>query len=922
MSVAPATSPAPLPEAYRGPAWETPAMRQFTRFKQAHPDCLLFFRMGDFYELFGPDAQTAHRVLGITLTERTKGMPMAGVPHHSAETYLRRLVDQGMRVAVCDQVQDPKDAKGVVDRAVTRVLTPGTLVDESLLEEGRENLVAAVAPFADDRCAVAVAELSTGSFTVAECDRANVADVLARFGPSELLIPDPIDLDESIALPDGLADSIGAAETRRAGWLFTSEEGDRTLREHFRVASLEAFGLSTDDPATAAAGALLRYLLETQAADRHTGDVRALPHLRPPRRRDDDRRMQLDLATLSSLEIERTSRRGEVEGSLLSVFPHCRTAMGRRALRHRLCWPLVQVEEIESRLRAVGGLVEDRDAADAIRDALFGMNDVARIAGRVAVGRATPRDVVALGRSVAAAGPIVEILAQRPAFAAVHDRLESAAARLTPLADRIAATCVDDPPAHLRDGGLVRDGVDAELDEARSLERDATSWLAVYQAQIVEETGIGSLKVGYNKVFGYYIEVSKANDTKVPAGFVRKQTLKNAERYITDELKTFEDKVLTAGARGLEREKIVFASLCEAIAAELDAIAAFGEAIAEIDGTQCLAETAHRLGWVRPEIDGSTAIELVEARHPVLDASMRDRFVPNDTRLATSDQPASLALITGPNMAGKSTYIRQTALVVLLAQAGSFVPATSARIGVVDRILTRIGAADELHAGRSTFMVEMTETANILHHATDRSLVVLDEIGRGTSTLDGLSLAWAIAEALAARGSRTLFATHYHELTTIADRMPAVTNLHVTVREWQDRIVFLHRIAAGRTDRSYGIHVAELAGLAPDVVARAKELLASLAVHEQTAADRAANAPSAPPPADEPQLGLFGSTTEAQRTPPQRTQREQETAPTRPAERSEAEDHLRSVLRGLELDRMTPLDAFDALRDLIKQAHS
>lgn len=913
MPLAPAPSPAlPLPDAYRGPAWETPAMRQFTGFKQSHPDCLLFFRMGDFYELFGPDARLAHRVLGITLTERTKGMPMAGVPHHSAETYLRRLVDQGLRVAVCDQVQDPKDAKGVVDRAVTRVLTPGTLVDESLLEEGRENLVAAVAPFPDERCAVAVAELSTGSFTIAECDRSGLADLLARFGPSELLVPDSIDLDESIALPDELADSIGAAETRRPGWLFTSDEGERTLREHFRVASLEAFGLAPADPASAAAGALLRYLLETQAADgADTDGPRPLAHLRPPRRRDDDRRMHLDLATLSSLEIERTSRRGEVEGSLLSVFPHCRTAMGRRSLRHRLCWPLVQVSEIDARLRAVGGLVEDRDAADAIRDALLGMNDVARIAGRVAVGRATPRDVVALGRSVAAATPIVDLLAARPAFAAVHDRLESAAARLAPLADRIAATCVDDPPAHLRDGGLVRDGVDEALDEARSLERDATSWLVDYQAKIVEETGIGSLKVGFNKVFGYYIEVSKANDTKVPAGFVRKQTLKNAERYITDELKTFEDKVLTAGARGLEREKIVFAGLCEAISSELEAIAAFGDAIAEIDGTQCLAETAHRLGWTRPEIDDSRTLELVEARHPVLDATMRDRFVPNDTRLASPDQPASLALITGPNMAGKSTYIRQTALVVLLAQAGSFVPATSARIGVVDRILTRIGAADELHAGRSTFMVEMTETANILHHATDRSLVVLDEIGRGTSTLDGLSLAWAIAEALAARGSRTLFATHYHELTTIADRMPQVTNLHVTVREWQDRIVFLHRIAAGRTDRSYGIHVAELAGLAPDVVARARELLSTLAVQEQHAADRAANAPSAPLPAAEPQLDLFGVTTEAQRS----GEVDGVVPETKSAVAVDAD--IVSELRGLTLDNMTPLAAFDLLRELV-----
>ena len=868
-------------------------MRQFTRFKAAHPDCLLFFRMGDFYELFGPDAETAHRSLGITLTERTKGMPMAGVPHHSAETYLRRLVDQGHRVAVCDQIQDPKEAKGVVDRAVTRVLTPGTLVDESLLDEGRENLVAAATAFPDDVAALAIAELSTGSFTVATCRIDELADLLARFGPSELLIPEPGDLPDSVRLPEGLAETIGASETIRAGWNFTAEDGDRTLCDHFGVTSLEGFGIAPLDPVSGAAGGLLRYLLETQAA---TEQTRPLPHLRPPRRRDEDRRMRLDLATLSSLEIERTSRRGEVEGSLLAVFPHCRTAMGRRTLRQRLCWPLTDLTEIESRHRAVGGLVEDRTAADRIREALTGMNDVARIAGRVAVRRATPRDVVALGRTVRQATPVTEILAERPAFSAVHRRLEAATDRLAPLAQRIAATCVDDPPAHLRDGGLIRDGVDPALDDARTLERDANGWLADYQAQIVEQTGIGSLKVGFNKVFGYYIEVSKANETRIPADFVRKQTLKNAERYITDELKRFEDKVLTAGARALEREKIVFAELCDGITGELEAIAAFGEAIADVDGTSCLAETAHRLGWVRPVVDDSRELEIREARHPVLDATMRDRFVPNDTILGTGDQPATLALITGPNMAGKSTYIRQTALVVLLAQAGSFVPATSARIGVVDRILTRIGAADELHAGRSTFMVEMTETANILHHATDRSLVVLDEIGRGTSTLDGLALAWAITEALATRGSRTLFATHYHELTSIADRMDEVTNLHVTVREWQDRIVFLHRIQAGRTDRSYGIHVAEIAGLAPEVVTRARELLGTLEVQGGDAAARAATAATAPGRGDDrQQMSLF---TEFLPHP------------------------VVEALRKAELDDLTPLAAFDLLRELVARARS
>ena len=861
-------------------------MRQFTRFKSAHPDCLLFFRMGDFYELFGPDAEAAHRLLGITLTQRTKGMPMAGVPHHAAENYLRRLVEQGIRVAVCDQIQDPKDAKGVVDRAVTRVLTPGTLVDETLLEAGRENLVAAVAPGPDDRMAIAIAELSTGAFTLQSCDRGDLADALARYAPSELLIPDPGDLAEADAIDPDLAEMIGAVVTHRPAWNFAIDEGERVLREHYRVASLEAFGLAPGDLASAAAGGLLRYLLETQAAG---GVERPLPHLRPPRHRDEDRSMRLDLSTLRSLEIERTSRSGEIAGSLLSVFPYCRTAMGRRALRRRLCWPLLDVKEIRIRHRAVGGLIEDRDAAEKVRNAITGVNDVARIAGRIAVGRATPRDVVALGRSIVAAGPLVELLAARPAFAAAHEQLDAAVARLAPLAERIEQTCIENAPTHLRDGGLIRDGLDPVLDEARGLERDATEWLAIYQTKIIEETGIGALKVGFNRVFGYYIEVSKANDAKVPANFVRKQTLKNAERYITDELKTFEDKVLTAGARATEREKRIFAELCLAIADAVEPIAAFGDAIAEIDCTACLAETAYRLGWVRPEMEDSAVLELTGARHPVLDASMRDRFVPNDCALGTGEQTSTLALITGPNMAGKSTYIRQTALVVLLAQSGSFVPATRARIGVVDRIFTRIGASDELHAGRSTFMVEMTETANILHHATDRSLVVLDEIGRGTSTLDGLSLAWAITENLAERGTRTLFATHYHELTAIPDRLPTVTNLHVSVREWQDRIVFLHLIQPGRTNQSYGIHVAELAGLPIAAIERARELLATLEVREGDAAAKAATIPSAPvtPPAD--QMSLF----------------------------TEFIPHPAiEELRSLNLDAMTPLEAFDRLRAL------
>ncbi len=871
-------------------------MKQFVRFKTAHPDCILLFRMGDFYELFGPDAVTAHQILGITLTERSKGMPMAGVPFHSIEGYLRRLVDHGFRVAVCDQVQDPKEAKGVVDRAVTRVLTPGTLVDEALLDAGEENIVAAVAPAKRGKHTVygiATAELSTGDSTVQECSATELTDALARIGPAELLIPEEDDLDEEDRerLNSHLASSIGAAITRRPGWIFRFEDASELLHQHYQVQSLEGYGLEPKDPVIPAAGGLLRYLLQTQSPD---GDPASshLPHVRPPRRLRNERYMTLDLATLRSLEIERTSHSGEAAGSLRSIFSHCRTPMGRRLLRHWLYRPLIDLDPITQRQRGVAELVKDRALADELRDACGGVQDVARIGGRVAIGRATPRDLVALANSIDSAAPLEDLLSERPALAAVHAALTNAIDELRELGEAIRTMCVDAPPAHLREGGLIRDGVDTELDEARGLQRDANQWLAEYQARIIKESGITSLKVGYNKVFGYYIEISKAkaDDPNIPPTFVRKQTLKNAERFITPELKTFEDKVLTAEGRAIEREKVLFTQLSAEVAAKLAPLSRFADAIAELDCLSCFAETAHRLGWCRPTLEDSAVLEITEGRHPVLDESMRDRFVPNDCALATSTA-GTLGLITGPNMAGKSTYIRQTALIVLLAQAGSFVPAQAAKIGLADRIFTRIGASDELHAGRSTFMVEMTETANILHNATDRSVVILDEIGRGTSTLDGLSLAWAIAETLLARKARTLFATHYHELTTIADRSDGVVNLHVSVREWQGKIVFLHQIKPGRTDRSYGIHVAQLAGLPAGTTDRAQELLETLEVRD--GADLSAAAPSAHSGEPPSQMSLF---TEYLPSP------------------------IVDALKDVKLDELTPLEAFDALRKLVADA--
>jgi DNA mismatch repair protein MutS len=869
-------------------------MGQWLRFKREYPGCLLFFRMGDFYELFDRDAVVVHEVLGLTLTERTKGMPMAGVPYHAVEHHLRRLIELGYRVAICDQLQDPKDAKGVMDRGVTRVLTPGTLVDEALLDERRANQLAAVA-VDGERAAIALIELSTGAFSIIDARRASLADELARIAPSELLVPVPDrpgveDSDAAALATTALPPGIALAE--RPSGSFRAAAAAETLRRHFGVASLEGFGLHTDEPATRAAGALLRYLLETQAGVRGADGGAGLAHLRPPRRIDAGGFLVIDATSLRSLEVERTLRSGSSEGTLLASVDRCRTSLGRRLLRTWLAFPLRDRVRIEVRQSRIAALVAEETFADALAEAIAPVQDVARIAGRIGTGRALPRDLVALARSLECAPEIARLFDGRDGFAEERTRLASLATTLTPLAEAIAARCVEHPPPHLREGGLFRDGIDSILDEARLLQRDANAWLARYQRELVESTGIGSLKVGFNKVFGFYIEITHANAERIPAFFSRKQTLKNAERYITPELKAFEEKVLTADARAIEREKELFAELCAQAAAAAEPLAAYAELVAELDVLCGLAEVARRERWCRPTLVDEPKLEIREGRHPVVESILRERFVPNDCELGGT--LGTLALITGPNMAGKSTFIRQTALVVLLAHVGSFVPAATATVGLADRIFTRIGASDELHTGQSTFMVEMTETANILHHATERSVVILDEIGRGTSTLDGLSLAWAIAETLADRGCRTLFATHYHELTTLADRLPAVVNLHVAVREWEDRIVFLHRILPGRTDRSYGIHVAQLAGLPAATVARARELLDSLAVESAEAATKTRRGAAKPKREIEP-MPLFAAA-------------------------AEKPHPLVERLRAVELERLTPLQAFDLLRSLRDEA--
>jgi DNA mismatch repair protein MutS len=913
----------------------TPAMQQHARFKAAHPGCILLFRMGDFYELFHDDAVLVHEVLGLTLTQRTEGIPMAGVPYHALDGYAQKLVDRGYRVAVCDQIQDPKDAKGVVERAVTRVLTPGTLVDEALLDESRPNQVAAIdlrrAGGRAGEVDVALAEVSTGRFLLVTVREDALADEIARLGPRELLYAET----DGGATPPAvvrLRAETGCAVTPRPAWSFGARDASERLRAHFGVRTLAGFGLDDGDTGLGAAGALLAYLSETQAPDGGAG--RTLAHLRPPRREPRDATLIIDQVSLRSLEIERTMRSGDVQGSLLAVMQGCRTPMGKRLLREWLCFPLRDRGAIEARQRCVAELAGDEVLAAGLAESLAAVQDVARIASRATMRRATPRDVAALGRSLDRGGALVDLVADRPALAPQHRALERLWSELAPLGEEILGRCVDAPPAHLREGGLFRDGVDAALDEARLLMRDATSWLAQYQARLVAETAIPSLKVGYNRVFGYYIEVTNTHAAKVPDAFSRTQTLKNAERYVTADLKAFEGSVTTAESRAIERERSLFEDLCAAIAARAGALLAFADVVAELDVLARFAAIAVRERWTRPVIADAPVLHIRGGRHPVLAALLRERFVPNDCVLGARanvpdpgnraaqalsapgrgegegppgqalqpgecaapgddapDRPApTLALITGPNMAGKSTAIRQAAVIAILAHTGSFVPAESATVGIVDRIFTRIGASDELHQGQSTFMVEMTETANILHQATDRSLVILDEIGRGTSTLDGLALAWAIAESIAGIRCRALFATHYHELTDLADRFDNVANLHVAVREWGEEIVFLYRIQPGRTDRSYGIHVARIAGLPRATIARAQEVLESLAVHTGGPALAVPPAAGAEPRG---QLELF-----TEYIPHPAVQR----------------------LRALDLDAMTPLEAFDALRALVKQA--
>jgi DNA mismatch repair protein MutS len=863
----------------------SPAMRQYREFKSQYPGYVLFFRMGDFYEMFWDDAQVCNKVLGVALTSRNKGspdeIPMAGVPFHAVENYLRKMIAAGHKLAICEQMEDPALAKGIVRREVVRLMTPGTLTDDALLDGRADNFVAAIAfnVTKDNgyRAGLAWVELSTGACIATSGSEGQVLDEIARLQPAEVLVPEhatgrPHEVSEAI-------DKLGATKTitPRAGWQFTPHHAREQLQRQWQVGTAGGFGFADDDPAILATAAVLSYLEETQK----TG----LAHIRPLRRHVVEDYLSIDPASYRSLEIDRTTRAGTAEGSLLSAIDRTRSSMGGRLLRQWLRTPLCDVEHIGARQGAIAALLESPSTLKSIVETLDGVCDVERIIARIAVARAGPRDLASLGRCLSALPALLDKLQSLANAAEVAPELEALRPFCAEQAAYIAGAILPDPAPHLREGGVIATGFDAELDRLKDIGTNSQQWLARYQKQLADESTISSLRVGFNKVFGYYIEVTDSHRAKVPTAWTRKQTVKNAERYITEELKKFEDEALGAQDRAITLEQQLFERVRQTLLPHVGTFQELASGLARIDVLSALASLAQERRYCRPTIMIERVLEIVDGRHPVLEQQLGNEFVANDTRFAADD---TLALITGPNMAGKSTYIRQVALTVLLAQVGSYVPAKSATVGIADRLFTRIGASDELHRGQSTFMVEMTETANILNNATDRSVVILDEIGRGTSTLDGLSLAWAIAEHIASDvGCRALFATHYHELTDLAQRFKGVKNLNVAVREWEDQVVFLHRIVEGGTDRSYGIHVARLAGVPGAVLERSRQLLGELSVqHVGRPRVSRSRKSDRQPPADDAQMPLF----------------------TDPAQ------ELLTTLAGTKIDELTPMQAFDLLR--------
>ncbi len=860
----------------------TPMLRHYLELKAQYADCILLYRMGDFFELFLDDAIRAAPILDVTLTARQKGTenetPMCGVPHHAVEGYIGKLLRAGLKVAVCDQVEDPKEAKGLVRREVTRVVTPGTVSEPALLEGKEENLLASIA-WEGEGGAAAFLDVSTGAFFVRRFKDTNEAlEELRLLRPREALLP-------AVGVPAAIA---SWAATQIACWseidaadALDRRRAEELLLRQFGAATLRGFGLDPAEPAVVAAATALRYAQDTQRS--------GLSHVRGLTLREARETLHLDSTTLANLEVLQTQREGAKRGSLLGVLDRTATAAGGRLLREWLRRPLRDPERIARRHEAVGELLRDGGRRERLRDRLGRVGDLERLLGRAVLGTLTPREAATLRDGLNEAPGILADLA-----ASVAPLLVELAATdpLAALFGELQRVLVAQPPASLADGGVIAEGIDAELDRCRSLAQDSKRHILAVEQRERERTGISSLKIRYNKVFGYYIEITKANQQRVPDDYTRKQTLVNAERYVTPEIADLERQVLSAEQRQLELETEHFAWLRQTIAAAGAGLTQLARALAAADTLAAFSEVAAKQRYCAPRVtDEGGAIAIREGRHPVVEQTVREAFVPND---ATMDGDSQIVVLTGPNMGGKSTYLRQVALIVLMAQAGSFVPAESAEIGAVDRIFTRVGASDDLARGESTFMVEMIETANILRQATAHSLVVLDEVGRGTATFDGLSLAWAIVEHLHEHGRpKTIFATHYHELTELAALLPRVVNRTMAVKEWQDRIIFLRRVIPGSADKSYGLHVARLAGIPEGVVVRAGEILANLERQEYDFSGkprlaRGASAPAAALAARNAQLALF--------TPP--------------------EEIVAGLLRQLDVEQLTPLAALNLLHSL------
>ncbi|NJD22983.1 MAG: DNA mismatch repair protein MutS, partial [Melioribacter sp.] len=862
----------------------TPLMAQYSKIKENYPDTILLFRMGDFFETFEEDAKTASKVLGITLTKRANGaageVPLAGFPHHAIDTYLPKLVRAGYRVAVCEQMENPKFAKGIVKRDVIEVVTPGVAISDKLLDHKKNNYLLSVY-IEDETAGISFCDISTGEFSTYELNKSEIAQQLGSINPAEILIPKKIknELEPLIhkAVPS-------ARITKIDDWIFNYDYCSELLMNHFNTKTLKGFGIENLRLAISAAGAVLNYLRETQKAN--------LTHINKISRHNPSDYMILDYSTKRNLEIMFTMQDGEREGSLISILDKTSTSMGGRMLKKWISAPLKKLEQIIKRQESIEALLTNKTLRKNLQNELKEIGDLERLVSKICTGRVNPRELLNLKTSLKKIPLIKQLLDQTSVetLTAINQRLNT----LDKLVEKIERAISDDPPLAISDGGVIRSNYSPELDELRGLSINAKDWIANLQKTERERTKISSLKVSYNKVFGYYIDISHANKDKVPDNYIRKQTLVNSERFITPELKEYEDKILNAEENIANLEYQLFDQVRLEAASETEAIQENAKLIAMLDCYQSFAECADDYKYVRPQLDEGDSLEIIDGRHPVVERILTpgEKFTPNSSKLSSSDE--QIIILTGPNMAGKSVYLRQVGLIVLMAQIGSFVPAASAKIGLVDRIYTRVGASDNISAGESTFLVEMQEAANILNNATSKSLILLDEIGRGTSTFDGISIAWAITEYLHENPNltaKTLFATHYHELNEMATLFPRIKNFKVEVREYGDKVIFLHKVSSGGADHSYGIQVGQMAGLPLFVTNRAKEILANLESKELTPYEMKKAKLAKLKGADDFQISLFEM----------------------------KDEELRKHISDISINSLTPLEALNKLSELKKK---